>query len=136
MGQAACHRCNCWIGTWKLDLTKSRFDPGMAPREVTLKYEDQAGALHMTLVGIDNQGNPMLIEFTAKTDGTPSPSQGSPAFDTVTVKRIDCRTIDITFNKPGQPARANRTVVSKDCRELTDRATGQGDQGVAIYYRE
>jgi hypothetical protein len=129
-------RCDCWIGTWKLDLEKSKFTPGMAPHGVTLTYKAMPGGLQATLNGIDMNGAPFHISFSGKYDGTAEPATGSPAFDAVSVRRVDCRIIEITFTRGGNPATANRTVISKDCKEMTVTATGTGDQGSAVYVRQ
>ena len=46
------------IGTWKLNLDKSKYSPGTAPRSLTLKYEQEGQNIKTTNQGIDARGNP------------------------------------------------------------------------------
>ena len=36
------------LGTWKLNLAKSKYSPGMPPKSQTLKFEAQGDALKIT----------------------------------------------------------------------------------------
>ena len=47
-----------FIGTWKLNVAKSKFDPGPPPKSVTWYFEDRgSGVILRTIEGIDAQGN-------------------------------------------------------------------------------
>ena len=65
------------VGTWKLDVAKSKYSPGPSPKEVTLTMESQADGLKFTIVGTDAEGKPIHIEFSSKYDGTDSPMTGN-----------------------------------------------------------
>ena len=51
------------IGTWKLNITKSKFDPGPPPRSSTTHYEPAGRGLRDTLTGVDAQGKPTTSVF-------------------------------------------------------------------------
>ena len=37
-----------WLGTWKLDVAKSKYSPGPAPKSLTLKFEATADGIKLT----------------------------------------------------------------------------------------
>ena len=49
---------NPLAGTWKLDVTRSTFDPGPAPKSLTRKVERQADGVKYTFDGVTADGNP------------------------------------------------------------------------------
>src|SRR5947209_12520464 len=63
-----------WIGTWKLNLAKSKFSPAnLAPRSQTVRQEAVAGGgMKATVDGVDAQGRPMHTEVTSMFDGKSS----------------------------------------------------------------
>ena len=36
------------LGTWKLNVAKSKYSPGPAPKEVTMKIEAKGAGIHLT----------------------------------------------------------------------------------------
>src|SRR5678815_5630695 len=97
---------NAWgadnnVGTWKLNLDKSKFSPGPAPKSVTLTIEANDSGIKYTSHGENAQGAPIHVEFTAKYDGKDNPVTGSPDFNSIALKRIDANTIEATIKKDG-----------------------------------
>jgi hypothetical protein len=68
---------NPLVGTWKLDVTKSTFDPGPGPKRLTRTVEAQGDGVKYTFDGVAADGNPLRTvsasNLTAKT--IPSPVQ-------------------------------------------------------------
>src|SRR5215471_8894102 len=84
-------------GTWKLNLEKSKYTADHpAPKNVTLKIQEQEGGLKVNVEGEDAQGNPIHVEYSAKYDGKDYPEIGSPMADTVALRRVDADTIEST----------------------------------------
>ena len=67
-----------WIGTWKLNLAKSKYEPAnLAPKDQVIKQEVVAGGgLKSTVDGVDAQGKPIHTELTTTFDGKPSEVKG------------------------------------------------------------
>jgi hypothetical protein len=62
------------VGTWKLNVEKSKFNPGPAPKSSVLTYEAVGEGVKVTNDGINAQGNPTKSVFGPLTnDGKPSP---------------------------------------------------------------
>lgn len=118
------------LGTWKLNVEKSK---GTAdhplPKNITLNIEQQEDGLKFNVQGEDAQGNPMHIEFSAKYDGKDYPETGSPTADTVTLRRINASTIEVTSKKKGEVVTTNRSVISKDGKTRTTTWKGKNAKG-------
>src|SRR4051794_36604454 len=81
------------VGTWKVNIAKSRLGPGPAPRSFVSTIEAVGSDTKMTGVRIDADGVRTEAHFTAKFDGKDYPIKGSPNADTVSFRRVDARTV-------------------------------------------
>jgi hypothetical protein len=72
------------IGTWKLNLAKSTYSPGPAPKSQTTNVQAEGQIHRLTITGIDAAGNPISVVFTRTFDGIPHPSTATD-FDAVTI---------------------------------------------------
>ena len=86
-------------GTWELNLAKSKFSPGPPPKSLTRTSEVNGADVKYTLKGIDAEGKPILVEFTAKYDGKDYPVTGSPDFDAISLRRVNAVTVKATLKK-------------------------------------
>jgi hypothetical protein len=57
------------IGTWKLNVAKSIFDPGPPPRSGMMHYTAAGRHFRDVLTGIDAQGRPTRSVFIMAYDG-------------------------------------------------------------------
>src|ERR1700759_3143902 len=73
-------------GTWKINLEKSKYSPGPAPKNGTITIKIENGTETYSAEGEDASGKPTNASFTAKTDGTDSAVTGNPYGDTISVK--------------------------------------------------
>jgi len=133
-----------WIGTWKLNLAKSKYDPAnLAPKSQTIRQEAVAGGgLKSTLESVDAQGKSTRTEVTTMFDGKSSEVKGAPDANTTRVyRRIDTRTYEYVQSVGGKLTTTVRTVVAADGKTRTVTTTGKNPQGqtvnnVAFYDRE
>lgn len=86
---------NACVGIWKLNLAKSRFEPGPAPREVTRIYEDAgAGQIRVTIKRVGSDGSTSTGTCTYREDGKDNPitvGQATPL--SIAITRVDAYTI-------------------------------------------
>ena len=75
------------VGTWTLDVSKSKFSPGPAPKSITLTFSETADGMKFVSDVVQSDGQPVHQEFTAKVDGKDYPVSGSPTADTVSLTR-------------------------------------------------
>jgi hypothetical protein len=136
------------VGTWKLNVAASKYEPGPPPKSVTRSYEDWGGGLILaTNKGVDAQGNPTWAHEVFKFDGRDYPYAAStlpgtsPSLTTVAWKRIDAHTFENTVKVNGKAARTNTYALSKDGKTLTQRQKGadaqsQPTNNVLVYDRQ
>jgi hypothetical protein len=120
-------------GTWKMNLDKSTFVPGGPhPKGETVVIEEIDGGIKVASTGVNPDGPPGRFEFSAKYDGNAYPMTGSPAADTVVLRRLDPRTIETIRKKNGQVVTTNMTFISEDGKTRTNVFQGKNAQGEPI----
>jgi hypothetical protein len=128
-GQAA----DPFVGTWKLNVAKSKYTPGPAPKSQTVKIEPAGeGRNRVTNDGVTATGQTTHVEYVAASDGKDYPIQGSDVIDTVSLKQIDSRTADRTDKKGGKIVQTLHAQVSADGRTLTVTVKGTNAEGQAV----
>lgn len=126
-------------GTWRLNVAKSKFSPGPAPQSNVIKIESVAGGLKLVADGVDSQGRKTHNEYTAKFDGSDHPTKpmldGKPnpnGADTVSWKRVDDYTYEVTNKQKGKTLTVAKHVISKDGKTRTVTTTGTNPQGQKV----
>jgi hypothetical protein len=127
--QSAFAQGDSFLGTWVLNVAKSKFTPGPPPKEDTTVYEAAGQGLKITTTGIDAAGKPTMTVYTANFDGKDYPVTGEANFDMTSLKRIDANTIEFTRKKAGKVVLTATGVVSKDGKTRTHTTTGVNAQG-------
>jgi hypothetical protein len=130
-----------WLGTWKLDVAKSKYSPGPAPKSLTLKFEATADGIKLTSDGVNAEGNPTHGEYVSKFDGKDVPWKGNPDADTASAKKIDDNSYENVWKKDGKTTITAKAVVSKSGKTLTVTLTGTNAKGqtvnnTAVYDRQ
>ena len=128
------------VGTWTLNLEKSKYAPGTAPKSQTSVFATAGQGLKVATTAVTATGT-NNTEYTATFDGKDHPVQGNPDWDTTALKRIDDRTIEFTRKKGGKVVQTARSVVSADGKTRTVTVTGVNAQGqkvntVALYIKK
>jgi hypothetical protein len=120
------------IGTWKVNLSKSTYSPGPAPKSATNKFEHWEDGMKGTIDIVDADGKKIHSEANVKFDGKDYPLKGSPIADAVSVKRLGERESDITWKKGGKVVMTGKSVISADGKTTTVTQTGTDPQGRAV----
>jgi hypothetical protein len=120
------------IGTWKLNVEKSKYSPGPAPKSVTMKVEAAGQGEKATTEGVNAAGAATKTEYTANYDGKDYPMTGSQNADKVSLKRIDARTMERTDKKGDTVVLTSTRVVSEDGKTMTVTTKGTNAQGQAV----
>ena len=121
-----------WLGTWKLDLAKSKYSPGPAPKSLTLKFEATPGGIKFTGDGVGSDGKPNHSMFLSKFDGKDVPYEGNPDADMASPMKIDDNSYSNTWKKGGKVTISGKLVVSADGKTLTITQTGTNAKGEAV----
>jgi hypothetical protein len=120
------------IGTWKLNVAKSKYSPGPAPRSNTMKVEASGQGEKQTTEGVNAEGGPTATQYTANFDGKDYPITGAQNLDTVSLKRIDARTTERTGKKGDKVVQTITRVVSQDGKTMTNTVKGTNAQGQTV----
>lgn len=132
LGSGAAQAADNWAGTWKLNLAKSKYSPGPAPKSNVAKVEASDGGIKSVTDGVGADDKPTHTEFTAKFDGKDYPYKGSAAYDTIVVKRIGDNSYEASLKGKGKATMTSTNVVSKDGKTRTQTQTGTDAQGKAF----
>ncbi len=120
-----------FVGVWKLDAEKSKFtigDPGLLSGAIAI--ESVGGGLKSSASVTTEDGLANALTFTCSLDSTPCkitsslPMWGSTRIDTVSLRRIDDRTIVATATYKGKEVYSDRRVVSADNESMTITRSG------------
>jgi hypothetical protein len=121
-----------WLGTWKLNVEKSKYSPGPAPKSLTLKYEASQGVIKFTSDGVSADGKATHGTYSSKFDGKETPWEGNPDADTSSPKKIDDNSFANVWKKGGKVTVTTKIVVSKDGKALTVSYAGKNAKGEAV----
>lgn len=116
------------VGTWELNVAKST-STGALSKSQTRTWEASGQMVKYTLKGIDAQGKPMLVQYTAAYDGRDHPITGDASSDTIALTRVDERTFRFTQKRAGKVVSTGTRVVSADGKTLTVSSSGTNAAG-------
>ena len=119
-------------GTWELNVAKSLFGPGPGPQSQTRTYQSDGKTVKHVSKGVNTEGKPTHVEYTASYDGKDYSMTGNPVADTISLKRIDDVTTEATLKKAGKVVSTTTRVISKDGKEMTFTTNGTSPRGDAI----
>ena len=120
------------VGTWHLNVAKSTYSPGPAPKSQVLTIEAAGAGEKVTSESVLATGAKTVSVYTASYDGQPHPLTGSDTADAVTLKRVDANTSERTDSKGGKAVQTLVRVVSKDGKTMTVTIKGTNAQGQAV----
>jgi hypothetical protein len=120
------------IGTWVLNVAKSKYAPGPGPKEQTSVYAMAGQGIKVSTKAVGADGKPTMTEFTAMFDGKDHPVTGNADYDATMMKRVDSNTIEFTRKKGGKMVQTATSAVSKDGKTRTVTTTGVNAQGQKI----
>jgi hypothetical protein len=119
------------LGTWKLNVAKSKYEGAPPPKSETRTYTAASdGAVTLTASTVLKDGTIVTTSYTAQYDGKPYPYKGVNG-DMITVKVVDAYQTDSTVTKGGKVVQTARSRVSTDGRTLTVITEGTDARGNA-----
>jgi hypothetical protein len=142
-GTAFAQSGNSEVGTWKLNVAKSKFGPGTALKSATVKVETAGAGVKLTVDQVVDTV-PVLFqkqgfievrhwEVTANYDGKENPVRGNnPNGDMVACTRINATTTRAVSKKGGKVTVTQTFVVSSDGKTWTDTTTGTNTLGQTV----
>jgi hypothetical protein len=123
---------NPFVGTWKLNVAKSKFEPGPAPKSQTRTIVAQGDGAKYSFEGVAGDGTAYSYTFTVTYDGKDYPITGTGmpgGADTIAIKRVGTNKAEATLKKGGKEIGKSQAEVSKDGLVSTVKSKGKTPDG-------
>jgi hypothetical protein len=117
------------VGTWKLNVAKSTYHQGQAPKSLTVKYEAAGAGVKATVDWVSADNSVIHYAYTANYDGKENFVIGHPYGDMAARTRVNARTTKIVMKKGGKITTTQALVTSGDGKTLTITTAGTDAQG-------
>jgi hypothetical protein len=106
------------VGTWQIDLPRSRYSPGPPVRSETRTYTRQGDGILGRIDRVYADGRKETIEYRADLDHQ-VPVSGTRSFDAIRLERVDPYTTKGTLSHAGRVFGFSRRTISPDGRTMT-----------------
>jgi hypothetical protein len=120
------------IGTWQLNVSRSRYHPGPMPKSQVRVYATSEEGTQETVTTVNADGETVKVIFPGIYDGRDYPVTGSSQYDTIALHRIDDYTAEATLKHAGQEIIKARRLVSPDGKTMTITVKSADPQDAAI----
>ena len=120
------------VGTWKLNVEKSKPGAGPMPASETRTYEVQGSVIMGTIESVDAKGNHRTAHYDATADGKDRPSGSPNAKTSLSIKLLGPGSYAGTTRKDGKVVSTNRAVISNGGKLFTFTTKGTDEQGKAF----
>ena len=117
------------VGTWKLNVLKSKFTAGAPLKSQTRIYSQSGQKISLVLNSVGADGKETMTTTTYQVGGLEFPITGTPDYDTLTGKQVDSHTAKFALKRSGKVVGSTTRVVSKDGQTLTVRTKLTGANG-------
>jgi len=125
---------NPFVGTWKLDVAKSKSEPAPVPKSQTRTVVAEGAGAKYSFECVRADGSPFSYGFTVNYDGKDYPITGTGApggADTIAIKRMGSHKVEATLKKGGKEVGKSEAEVSKDTTTTTLKSKGMTPDGKA-----
>jgi hypothetical protein len=120
-------------GTWKLNLAKSKFSPGPAPKEMTVTIESAGPGRKVEASGVAGDGTASKWGYSGNFDRKEIRVTGNnPDADVVMLRRLSPTTTRTTWKKDGKQTIVNGVSVSADGKTLSVAQSGVNAKGQTV----
>jgi len=120
------------LGTWILNVAKSKYSPSPAPKSQRRSYETHPDGVKATIITMFADGTSTKVEYVADYDSLEYQVSGSAGSDTIRLKRISDDTAEATLSHAGTVIGLARRVISRDGRVMTITFEGKDSRGVLV----
>ena len=106
------------LGTWKLNLARSKFNPGPKPRSQTRTYAETPAGIQATIHTVDANGRSTTVEYPERYDGKDYPVKGSPIADALALVRSSDYLAEATMKHGGRVVATAKRLVTDEGKTL------------------
>ncbi len=113
------------MGTWKLNESKSKFEPESGKNHTVTHAAAKGDMMKVTVDGMDKDGKAVHWTWTGKFDGQPHKVKGSAMTDSISYKPVN----ELTTMKDGKVVMTGTITVSKDGKSRLVETTTTDSKG-------
>ncbi|MDB6082217.1 MAG: hypothetical protein JWN43_98 [Gammaproteobacteria bacterium] len=129
------------VGTWTLDVAKSKFTPGRELKSQTRTYTESAKGVSVTVNGVGPGGTTLSQQSTFKYDGKSYPMSGAADYDALSLQRVNYNTVKSTLLKAGKPVGTSIRSISMHGKVMTlstklNDVNGKRNEMIAVYDKQ
>ena len=132
IGASAQQAKNPEVGTWKLNVEKSKYSPGTPAKSGMITVEAAGNGVKYSLTTVDAQGKATSSAYSASYDGKDMPYTGSTVADTTSLRRVDAYTVERVDKKAGKVVTTIRREYSKDGKSFVAKIKGTNAKGEPV----
>ena len=132
-----------FLGTWKLNVQKSKFAPGPPRKSETRIVVTGPTGMKVSVERVNGDGSPQEFEYTSNLDNKSYPIIGDGPYgaDSIAANLTAPNTIQSTLKKGGKVVATATSVVSGDGKVLTITTKGTDASGkhftnVSVYDKQ
>jgi hypothetical protein len=133
-----------FVGTWKLNLEKSKYAAGQAPKSLTRTVSADGDAVTYKFEGVGADGTAFSFSFTSKYDGKDAEVTGAGmpyGADHIAIKQVNSHETTATLKKGDKVVGSSTATVSHDGKMVTltskgTYANGKPVKSVSIYDKQ
>jgi hypothetical protein len=118
-----------FVGQWLLDPPQSRYELGEPPASGRYHIQPDGDGYLVTMEWETPEGERHKASYRSVPDGIDYPYENPAVAETVSMTRVDERTLDSTSKKGGQIIAHARRVLSLDGRTMTVTQSGLTPDG-------
>ena len=133
---------NPQVGTWKMNIARSKFSTGTGFKSATSNIEAIGGGVKHTIDSVYADGTSRRYDYTTTYDGKDVAVNGnSPWGNTVALSHVDAKTTRTVYKNDGKVTVIQTSIVSSDgkTRTVTTKGTnpmGRAVDNVSVYDRQ
>ena len=121
---------NPFIGTWKLNVAKSKVNVGSISKSSTTKIEAAGAGIKVTVDAVGGDGTVRHWVYTANYDGKDVPIAGNSQYgDTIAATRVDASTTRNVYKAAGKVTTTQTSTVAADGKTRTVTSKGTDAKG-------
>ena len=119
-----------WVGTWRLNLAKSAYNPGPPPfKSAVSKIEQSENGLTIIYDMVGPRGQTAHREWTGKFDGRDYAVEGVDYVLTNAYSQVAERTYKVVVKVDGEVTSIATIVIAPDGKSMTTVTAGRNAQG-------
>ena len=119
------------IGTWQLNLAKSRYTPGPPPKNEVRIYAPAPEGVKGVIERTHANGRVERIEYVANYDRV-YPVTGAVEYDAIQLKRVDSHTSESVLSHAGRVFGYARRTISIDGRQMIITFRRESEDGLGL----